>query len=66
MLATGFDGTFAIQKFYDQNGQLLRVERDSSGDGAADVWEYFEKGERVRIGWDTTGDGQADTFDQLN
>ena len=66
MLATGFDGSFAIQKFYNNAGELLRLERDSSGNGSPDVWEYFEGGERVRIGWDTTGDGRADTFDQLN
>lgn len=64
-MSTGFDGQFPIRKRYDNQERLLRVERDSNGDGRADIWEFFENGQRVRIGWDTTGDGQADSFDQL-
>lgn len=63
-MASGFDGTFAIEKIYDSGGELLRVERDTSSDGQVDVWDYYEDGHRVRIGWDTTGDGQPDTFEQ--
>lgn len=59
-----FDGSFTIEAFYGRGEQLLRVERDSSGDGEADVWEYYQDGERRRVGWDTTGDGQPDRFEQ--
>lgn len=63
LMASEFDGRFPIEKFYDSEERLLRVERDTSGDGQVDTWEYFEDGERDRIGWDTSGDGQPDTFD---
>lgn len=63
-MASGFDGTFAIEKFYDSEGRLQRVERDTSNDGQVDTWDYYDDGERVRIGWDTIGDGQPDRFEQ--
>jgi hypothetical protein len=65
IMGIGFDGSFPIEKFYDGQERVLRVERDSTGDGQVDVWEYFENGERRRVGWDTTGDGQPNRFDQL-
>lgn len=65
LMGIGFDGTFPIEKFFDGQERILRVERDSSGDGQVDVWEYYENGERRRVGWDTTGDGQPNRFDQL-
>ena len=65
LMGIGFDGSFPIEKFYDGQERILRVERDSTGDGQVDVWEYYESGERRRIGWDTTGDGQPNQFDQL-
>lgn len=63
-MASGFDGTFAIEKFFGSDGELQRVERDTSNDGEVDTWAYYEDGERSRVGWDTTGDGQPDTFEQ--
>lgn len=64
LMASEFDGSFPITKFYDGEERLLRVERDSTGDGQVDFWEYYEGGKRTRIGWDTSGDGQPDRFDQ--
>lgn len=63
-MASGFDGTFAIEKFYDSDRQLRRVERDTSNDGQVDTWDYYDDGQRVRIGWDTIGDGQPDRFQE--
>ncbi len=65
LMASQYDETFPIEKIYDGNEELLRVERDSSSNGRVDVWEYYEGGERSRIGWDTTGDGQPDRFDRF-
>ncbi len=65
LMASQYDQTFPIEKIYDSEEQLLRVERDTSSNGQVDVWEYYEDGERARIGWDTTGDGQPDRFDRL-
>ena len=56
-LAIGFDGSFALTKYYDASGEVLRVERDSDGDAQIDVWEYFEGGEVVQVGRDEDGDG---------
>jgi hypothetical protein len=64
-LSLDFSGKFSITKFYDQQGSLLRVERDEDGNGVADIFEYYENNQRVRVGWDETGDGQPDRFDTL-
>lgn len=64
LISVDFQGKFTIEKFYDKQGNLLRVERDSDGDGQPETWEYFEDGKRVRIGWDEDLDGVADTFNK--
>lgn len=65
-MSVGFGGAFSIEKFYDAEGKLLRVERDQDNDGVTDLWEYYNQdGKRERIGWDTNGDGTPDEFDQL-
>ncbi len=64
-LSLAFDGQFTVAKFYDNQGELLRIEEDSDGDGKIDRWDYFEGGRRARIGWDEDKDGQPDKFDTL-
>src|SRR5699024_9391506 len=65
-MSVAFNGDFSIVKFYGQQGQLLRVERDQNHDGVTDLWEYYgPNGERERVGWDEDGDGVPDQFDQL-
>ena len=65
-MSLDFKEDFAIVKFYDKEGQLLRVERDEDGDGKADVFEYYDdQGNRARVGWDENDDGSPDSFDQL-
>ncbi len=67
-ISLDFRGGFSIVKFYDANGKLLRVERDTSTppDGKADAFDYYENGRRVRTGIDEDGDGVPDTFDDIN
>jgi len=60
-----FDGHFPVVKHYDSNGALLRVERDSDGDGHTDVWEYYDAGELVRVARDTDGDGAPDQVSEI-
>ena len=64
-MSIDFTGRLSLIKFYDIKGNLLRIERDDDGDGAADVFEYYENKRRVRIGWDEDGDGNPDRFDSL-
>lgn len=65
-LRTGFGSEHPIREFYDSEGRLLRLERDSTLNGRVDVWEYFDAGRLERVGRDTTGDGSPDTFDEIN
>lgn len=60
-----FDGNFPVVKHYDSQGELLRVERDSDGDGHTDVWEYYDAGELVRVARDTDGDGSPDQVSEI-
>ncbi len=49
------------QRIYYE-GQLVRVETDSDGNGEINRWEYYEDEVLMRIGLDTNGDGSADTW----
>ena len=60
-----FDGNFPVVKHYDSDGALLRVERDSDGDGHTDVWEYYDAGTLVRVARDTDGDGSPDQVSEI-
>lgn len=60
-----FDEQFPVAKYYGPEGDLLRVERDSDGDGHTDVWEYYDAGELVRVARDTDGDGSPDQVSEI-
>jgi hypothetical protein len=45
-----------LWKYYE-NGQMVRIERDTKGTGKVDTWEYWVDGKLDRIGVDTVGDG---------
>lgn len=64
-MSVDFAGILTIAKYYDKEGNLLRVERDQDANGTADIFEYYENKRRVRIGWDENGDGSPDRFDTL-
>ena len=55
---------FSVVKYYNAEGEVLRVERDSSGDGSIDTWEYFEEGQVIRVGRDNDGDGAPEVMEQ--
>ena len=46
--------------FLSTEGDAFRKERDTTGDGRVDMWEYFEDETVSRIGMDTDGDGLSD------
>lgn len=58
--AVGFRADMTIARRYDDNGQLIQVQRDSDGNGTVDTWESYEPGAKKpsRIEVDTTGDGR--------
>ena len=56
------DGQTMIEQRIYYDGQLVRVEQDTSGDGTVDHWEYYEDEVLMRIGRDTNSDGSADTW----
>jgi hypothetical protein len=64
-MSTTFDGQFNLTRFYDAEGVLERVERDSNADGRVNVWEFYTGGELVRIGEDLDGDGRPDRLTEV-
>lgn len=47
---------------YYAGGNVLRVEKDTTGDNLIDYWEYYEQGVLDRIGRDFNADERADTW----
>lgn len=53
----------ADQWRYFENGQLVRIGRDTRDDGRPDIWSVLEQGSRVVAVWtDTTNDGEPDVW----
>ncbi len=73
-LDLGFDGKTDTWSYYQltQNeegkpvNRLVERRRDTNGDGAVDVWEYYTKGVIVKIGTDSNGDGTPDVFQRVD
>lgn len=73
-LDLGFDGKTDTWSYYQltQNeegkpvNRLVERRRDTNGDGAVDVWEYYTKGVIVKIGTDSNGDGTPDQFQRVD
>ena len=73
-LDLGFDGKTDTWSYFQltQNeegkpiNRLVERRRDTTGDGAVDVWEYYTKGVIVKIGTDSNGDGTPDQFQRVD
>lgn len=65
LVATGFDGSLSLEKYYDLKGNLSRTARDTNFDGKPDLWEYYSEGKVVNITRDLNGDGEAETIEQV-
>ena len=65
LVATGFDGSLSLEKYYDLQGNLARTARDTNFDGKPDLWEYYSEGKVVNITRDLNGDGEAETIEQV-
>ena len=56
------DGKADSVEYYDAKGDIVRVESDTTGDGAVDEWMYFENWKPSKKAQDTDGDGKADIW----
>ena len=65
LVATSFDGSLSLEKYYDIAGNLSRTARDTNFDGRADLWEYYTEGKVVNITRDLDGDGEAETIEEV-
>jgi hypothetical protein len=69
-LDLGFDGRTDTWRYYQKTQtedgrsvvRLVEKRRDTDGNGAVDVWEYYVGGKLQKIAYDTTGDGAPDRF----
>jgi hypothetical protein len=65
LVATSFDGSLSLEKYYDNAGNLSRTARDTNFDGRADLWEFYSEGKVVNITRDLNGDGEAETIEEV-
>ena len=61
---TNYDGKIDRVETYDANGQIQRIEIDSTGKGVMDEWIVYKNGNPVRKEKDSNGDGKADVWIQ--
>ena len=66
LVATSFDGSLSLEKYYDISGNLSRTARDTNFDGRADLWEFFTEGKVVNRTRDLNGDGEAETIEEVD
>jgi hypothetical protein len=54
----------SMWKYYEE-GKLVRKSRDTTGDGKADTFEFYDpEGNILRVGYDTKGDGKPDYYEE--
>lgn len=59
---SNFDGVIDRIEYYDESGQVIRVESDTDFDGIYDEWVYYRNGKVEKAEKDTNGDGKPDTW----
>ena len=52
------DGDIDMWAYYDEDGNLVKIEIDSNFDGKLDEWRYFEKGDLLRVESDINHNGK--------
>jgi hypothetical protein len=60
-----YDGKIDQVEIYDDNGQIIRVESDTTGDGKTDKWVYYDNGKPVKSEKDTNADGKPDVWSEF-
>lgn len=59
---TDFDGVVDRIEYYDNSGQVDRVELDTTGDGLINEWVTYKNGLPVKSERDTNNDGKPDVW----
>jgi len=59
---TNHDGKVDRVEVFDRDGNVMRVEADTTGDGKTDEWIYYTSGKPVKSEKDTNADGTADVW----
>lgn len=59
---TNYDGKIDRIEYYDNNGQIMRVEQDTAGKGVINEWIIYKNGVPMRKEKDTNGDGKPDVW----
>lgn len=58
----GWISAISFFKFYDKNGQIIKSETDTDGNGKVDEWVYQKDGKPHKAEKDTNNDGKPDTW----
>lgn len=61
-LDTNGSGVVDARQYFDPDGKVVRVERDTDRDGRFDLWGFYESGVIVRAEQDLNADGTPDKF----
>lgn len=59
---TNYDGKIDRAEYYDDKGQIMKVEDDTTGMGKINEWIYYKNGVPFKKEKDTNGDGKPDVF----
>ncbi|OGW74867.1 MAG: hypothetical protein A2Z72_02390 [Omnitrophica bacterium RBG_13_46_9] len=59
---SNYDGSIDRIEHYDENGQLVRIEADTTGDGAINEWITYTDGKPTESKRDSNGDGKPDVW----
>ena len=59
---SNYDGAVDRIEFYDNNGQIVKVESDTTGDGKIDEWVIYKDGQPSSVKKDTNADGKPDVW----
>jgi len=59
---SNYDGIIDRIEFYDNNGQIVRIESDRTGDGKIDEWVIYKDGQPSKVEKDTNADGKSDVW----
>ncbi len=59
---TNYDGKPDRAEYYDEKGEIIRVEVDPDGDGVIDETIYYENGKPKKGAKDTNKDGKQDVW----
>lgn len=60
---SGTAGRLDLSWYYDAEGNAVRAEKDTDGDGEADTWFFYKEGRIERVEEDRNRDGRPDLWE---